>query len=252
MSDNDMAARDLPILHKAELHLPFRGFIAPGPHRHPHDELLLVLRGSYRSRIGGSSLTLRPGQAVWYPAGVEHQTCEPVAGEENAWLYAAFTCAAAWRPAVGRPTVVDDPRQRMQALLLWMTECAVHGSPAALAQAGRLLAALLGEFSLLATAEDDGDRFAALIDFITVHLQDPLSVDEMARFLGLGRRQTERLFRQRCGCAPKAWLRRCRLEKALHLRQSGLALAEIAPQVGRRSVAHLSRALGGRRGGSPK
>jgi AraC-like DNA-binding protein len=246
-----MTIPDLPVLHKSELHLPFRGFIAPGRHCHPHDELLLVLRGSYHSRVSGGSLALRPGQAVWYPAGLEHQPREPDASQETAWLYASFTCGAAWRSAADRAMVVDDRRSRLQALLLWMTECTGHASPAALAQTGRLLAVLLGEFVRLAGDVSEDDRLAALLDFIAVHLQDPLTIDEMARFVGLGRRQFERRFRQRCGCAPKAWVRRCRLEKALHLRQAGLALAEIAPQVGRRSVAHLSRELAAARQRSP-
>ena len=228
----------------AELHLVIRGFVPPGVHKHGHDELLLVLRGRWRSRCGEGEFDLGPRQLLWLPMGTAHEPVETAQDRRTDLLYAAFTASALSEPPAGaaQPRMLTDHRGRLTSTLLWMSELMRSGVADGRQQAQHLLAALLIEVGRLAL-HPGIDRFAALLDFIEDHLHDPLTVGEMARFLDLGPRQTERLFRQRCGCAPREWLRRRRQEKALHLRSLGQTLACIAPQVGRRSLAHLSREL---------
>ena len=43
------------------------------PHAHPEEQIITVVRGRIRSRVGGEERILGPGEAVHIPAGVEHE-----------------------------------------------------------------------------------------------------------------------------------------------------------------------------------
>ncbi len=43
------------------------------PHAHPEEQIITVLKGRIRSRVGGEEKVLGPGEAVHIPAGVEHE-----------------------------------------------------------------------------------------------------------------------------------------------------------------------------------
>ncbi len=43
------------------------------PHTHPEEQIMTVLKGRMRSRVGREERTLGPGEAVYIPANVEHE-----------------------------------------------------------------------------------------------------------------------------------------------------------------------------------
>jgi len=43
------------------------------PHAHPEEQVITVLRGRIRSRVAGEEKILGPGEAVYIPAGTEHE-----------------------------------------------------------------------------------------------------------------------------------------------------------------------------------
>jgi AraC-like DNA-binding protein len=57
--------------------------------------------------------------------------------------------------------------------------------------------------------------FEMLLEWLSGHLTEPLSLSEMGARSGYSRRALQRVFQQRFGCGPMQWLRRRRLELAL-------------------------------------
>ena len=43
------------------------------PHAHPEEQIITVLKGRIRSRVGREEKVLGPGEAVYIPANVEHE-----------------------------------------------------------------------------------------------------------------------------------------------------------------------------------
>src|SRR5574337_124471 len=80
---------------------------------------------------------------------------------------------------------------------------------------------------------------AALIES---NLEEPLSVDELARHVNLSARQLERLFNEYLQCTPGAYCLQLRLARARQLMLgTGEAIINIAAACGFASVAHFTR-----------
>lgn len=103
------------------------------------------------------------------------------------------------------------------------------------------------------------DRFEttnrAVVDAIEAmenRLADPLRLDELARFVGVSKRQLNRLFGEKLGQSTMTVYRNLRLEKARNLLQnSTLPMTEIALVTGFSSSAHFSKAYSERYDESP-
>ena len=79
------------------------------------------------------------------------------------------------------------------------------------------------------------------IEAMENHLADPLKLDQLAKFAGVGARQLNRLFKEELGRSTMAFYRYLRLEKARNLlSNSPLSLTEIALATGFSNSAHFS------------
>lgn len=91
-----------------------------------------------------------------------------------------------------------------------------------------------------------GTTNRAVIDAIEAmenRLADPLSLNDLARFAGVSKRQLNRLFGEKLGQSTMTFYRHLRLEKARSLLQSStLPMTEIALATGFSSSAHFSKA----------
>lgn len=84
------------------------------------------------------------------------------------------------------------------------------------------------------------------------HIEAPLSIDEIARRLGLGRRSLEKACRARFGAGPDELYRGVRLREARRLmEETGLPVVEVATRCGYRDASALARAFGQMFGMSP-
>ena len=84
------------------------------------------------------------------------------------------------------------------------------------------------------------------------HLEEPLSIAEIARRAGLGQRALERLFARILGTRPLAYYLDLRLQAARRLLLQGRqGVAEIAVACGFSSAATFARAFRRRFGTSP-
>lgn len=101
----------------------------------------------------------------------------------------------------------------------------------------------------LATTDDAAKR--ALLH-MHQHLEEPLSIDEVARRLGMGRRSLERHFDKAFGRSPNDCYLAMRLEQAdMLLRRTSRTVAAIAAATGFCDASHLSRTFRRHRGVTP-
>ena len=92
----------------------------------------------------------------------------------------------------------------------------------------------------------------AVRDYVHEHLQDNLSVGDLADFVDLSRFQFARRFKQSTGATPHAYVMDERVAKAKTLlRRTGIPLAEVAHQCGFADQSHMNRVFGGRVGTTP-
>ena len=74
------------------------------------------------------------------------------------------------------------------------------------------------------------------------NIEDPLSIDELIKLIGISRRQIERLFKINVGVTPARYYMEFRLTHARQLiQQSNLSIFEISIACGFVSSAHFSR-----------
>jgi transcriptional regulator GlxA family with amidase domain len=74
------------------------------------------------------------------------------------------------------------------------------------------------------------------------HLDDSLTIENIAAAVGLCRRQLERLFENKAGMSPATAYTMVRMKKARHLlTQSNAQMIEIALDVGYNNASHFSR-----------
>jgi len=74
------------------------------------------------------------------------------------------------------------------------------------------------------------------------HIEEPLSLDQIATRAGLSRRQIERLFKRHLGYAPKKYYLQARLRRSRELLlQTSMSILDIATACGFRSPHHFSK-----------
>lgn len=85
------------------------------------------------------------------------------------------------------------------------------------------------------------------------HIEDPLSVDDLATVVGITSRQLERLFRFHLGDTPSHFYLGVRLERARQLlQQTGMSILDVCVACGFAAASHFSRAYRLQFGVSPK
>lgn len=87
-------------------------------------------------------------------------------------------------------------------------------------------------------------RIASVLITMEQNLEGDISLEGLARSVGLSRRQLERLFEEQTGLSPGAAYRRIRLERAKELLQNtNRAVVDIAFDVGYSSASHFTKAF---------
>ena len=96
-------------------------------------------------------------------------------------------------------------------------------------------------------------KLIGAVELMEANLGEPLSQDELAHFIGLSRRQLERLFRKHLGRAPAQYYLELRLERARHLLyQSDLPIVDLSLACGFVSASHFSKCYREMYGKSPR
>jgi transcriptional regulator GlxA family with amidase domain len=91
------------------------------------------------------------------------------------------------------------------------------------------------------------------VALMEANLHEPLPTDEIARLVGVSRRQLERLFKQYLDDMPSRYYIELRLARARRLlRHSGQSVLQIALACGFASASHFSNAYRARFGRTPR
>ncbi len=96
-------------------------------------------------------------------------------------------------------------------------------------------------------------RLVEAVALMERHLEEPLSLAEVASRSGVSPRQLQRLFEQELGSSPRRWYLRLRLERAHHLlEETDMDVLAIGLACGFTSGASFSRAFRSHYGQSPR
>jgi transcriptional regulator GlxA family with amidase domain len=95
-------------------------------------------------------------------------------------------------------------------------------------------------------------KVLSIIEFMEANISEPLSLVEIADYVGLSRRQIERLFQSQMGRSPARYYLEVRLDRARHLlRQSSMPVVDVAIACGFVSASHFSKCYREMYGKSP-
>ena len=95
-------------------------------------------------------------------------------------------------------------------------------------------------------------KVLSIIEYMEANIAEPLQLIEIAEFVGLSRRQIERLFQQHMGRSPARYYLEIRLDRARHLlMQSTMAVVDVAIACGFVSASHFSKCYREMYGKSP-
>lgn len=95
-------------------------------------------------------------------------------------------------------------------------------------------------------------KVLSIIEYMEANIAEPLQLVEIADFVGLSRRQIERLFQQHMGRSPARYYLEIRLDRARHLlMQSTMAVVDVAIACGFVSASHFSKCYREMYGKSP-
>lgn len=143
------------------------------------------------------------------------------------------------------------------ALRVLLDRLPTHGhahQQLAMADSARLSWDLLCALSDHRAAEGDpeAELAEAAIALMRERLGEDLGVAGLARVLGVSREHLSRIFRQRTGLPPAAWLRRARIEQAVRqLRSPGARIGEVALACGFKTASHFVTAFRAATGRTP-
>lgn len=123
-----------------------------------------------------------------------------------------------------------------------------HGPPLATQIAEQCVADRVRErhdhqrFSHCARLGIHNRKVARAIELMEANIEHPIRQEELAKYLGLSRRQLERLFRKYVGLPPSCFYLELRLKRARNLLlQSDMSILELALASGFASASHFSK-----------
>lgn len=85
-------------------------------------------------------------------------------------------------------------------------------------------------------------KLVELIELMENNLEEPIELNDLAQYLGISRRQQERLFQKHLNCTPSRYYLNLRLTRARQLlKQTSMSIIEIATACGFVSTPHFSK-----------
>lgn len=238
-------AQNSCMLHVQRLNSPAQR----SEHRHDFHEFLLVLDGVYEVQVDGRLHRLDPNQCVLYPAGCVHT---PIIAD------GLFVMTLQWDQAeFDAPSLLSLPRfghdsgggirQGLYWLETWSADATVPECDQAALIRVILRHHARSGLNLLS------DPLQRAEHQLRTNLWWNMTLDGLARNVGMSRTHLSRRFRAVYGMSPMAFRRQCRLDRAIELlRSGGMRLADVATEVGFASAAHLSNQLKAERGLRPR
>lgn len=96
------------------------------------------------------------------------------------------------------------------------------------------------------------EKLVIAADLMGANIKEPISQEDLASYVGLSRRQLQRLFQRYLSCTPSRYYLQVRLQRARQLlRQTSMSLVEISASTGFVSGSHFSKSYKEYYGQSP-
>jgi len=225
-------------------------------HSHDHAQLVFGLSGRLDFEVGGQGSQVGQQSFVVVPAGAHHACGSPDGSHclvldvpSEHWVMQSLG-----EHAEASRRLLDTPGRLLLApaqsqLVDWLAASPVT-DPLIAQQGAVLLLASLNN----ALPVGGGRRlpYAALNAHIDQHAAHPLQVADLARLAGLSSARLHARFVAECGQTPMDYIRSRRLHMAVNLlRDSPLAIGEIAQRVGYSSQSAFAAAILREYGTSP-
>ncbi len=89
---------------------------------------------------------------------------------------------------------------------------------------------------------NQSEKLITAVELMEANLKEPIRQEDLAHYVGLSRRQLQRLFRKHLQCAPSRYYLQLRLVRARELlQQTALSILEISSVCGFVSTSHFSK-----------
>lgn len=222
-------------------HLSLRTYgAAPGSHSHDHFQVLVGLDGVLELEVEGRGQRIAAGDG-WLVAPGDRHDFESAGGSRCLVLDTRLDLWSLCAPSPAHPAQIPP-------LAGYLAQALLHNQP---------LASLHGPALLLEAWKQPGEApphkprrridWPALAAWAQARLHEPLTVADLAARAHLSVSQFALRCHEANGISAMQWLRAQRLDRARLLRESGLAVAEVARRTGYRSPSALTAALRRRR-----
>jgi len=89
---------------------------------------------------------------------------------------------------------------------------------------------------------NQSEKLVVAVDLMEANIREPIVQSELAAYVGVSKRQLQRLFQRYLDCTPSRYYLRIRLARARELlQQTSMNLVEIASLTGFVSSSHFSK-----------
>ena len=217
-------------------------------HEHTHEDahFLLLLQGNYVSSAHGMPLVCSTRALVLNPPGTTHRDC--FRGLDGLFFTVSIP-AVVWREAQSRrplPTsAVKLPGSSLvRAACLWR-ELRAWDTASTLAVEGGFEELLDAAAEVAQSGARSGPAWLERVrELLADEWRRTPGLVELARQADVHPVYLARAFRRRYRCSPGAYLRRCRMERAIDLLDDdALSIAEVAASCGFADQAHFTHAF---------
>lgn len=207
-------------------------------HAHENAHFCWVLRGSYSEELEGRTVERRPGDLMFYPAGVPHAESHR---DANRHFLIELSPQLA-TVAVADPRQVRTPVSRSIVTRLYR-ELVEPDAFSALAAEGFLLELLAHIGRLAKERSANGSAWMRRVeDFLRCSFTEQIGLGEAAAVAGVHPVHLARVFRRQHGCSIGTFVRRARIDAARdQLTRSDASVAEIAMGLGFADQSHFHR-----------
>ncbi len=227
-----------------------------------------IVQGTKQAYLHGRSFVYEAGQALCVTMSIPIEAEVPTATPQNPVLgllvslesrvavetIVACQAAPTSTPPVARVTGADNPSglgvvrwdpafsdalRRILALLGHPEEARILG-PGRVREL--IYAAIQGEAGALIRGHlSEGQEIAQIVGYVRDHLHESISVDDLARRVGMSRAVFDRRFKAVTTYAPLQFIKAMRLNNAALLLRQGATVSEAAYAVGYASASQFSR-----------
>ena len=264
-----MLSEDYEVFYYSDTH-----FRSVGSHSHDYYELYFFEAGAVTMEIGGKGYPLRPGDVILIPPGMDHRALltdpEKPYRRFVFWLREAYLSALEARaPGCGYLLRRSESRGRfvyhfdlatfnaLRTRLFTLLD-EIHADRFARETAIDLIVTDLLLFLSRTVYEQEHrnrqeqlSRYEAVTQYVDQHLDEPLSLDDLAKRFFLSKYYLVHLFRENTGLSLHQYILKKRLAACRDAMQGGAAVGEVCRRWGFYDYSAFYRAFRKEYGMSP-